>query len=190
MTAETTRLFVAPLDAAAALESIDAEVSAFDSMDFGECDPHHVATLHCLLDGVDPSAPAPSMAPVWNPFVAQWMTLTNADVYVDASELFLDGTFRPAARAVQELAESGCTDERYLVFRLPSVLVERVVALEPGARDDLAARWSAAWARRTYADGRNFPPFPAEAARSALETIATMGAAATAGAGVFLRMWR
>lgn len=184
----TTRLFAAPLGTANLVQSDDARVSAFDSVDFADCNPHHIATLHCLLDGVDPTAPAPSRDPVWNDFVEQWMTLTNGDVYLDASDLFVDGTFRPAGTAGQELAESGDVEEGFLVFRLPAAVVKHVVVFDGPALTDLAGRWSAAWGARTYADGSGYPPFSGDAARTALERIATIGRAAAAGGEVLLRM--
>ncbi|HSO32457.1 MAG TPA: hypothetical protein VLT33_08075 [Labilithrix sp.] len=184
----TTRLFAAPLNAAAMLQSNDARGSAFDSTDFADCDPHHIATLHCVLDGLDPTARAPSRNPVWNEFVTQWISLTNGDIYLDATELFVNGSFRPAATAGQELAESGDPVEGFLIFRLPSAVVKAVVALDGPTLTDLAARWSVAWGSRTYANGSKYPPFSAGAARTALERIATMGRAAAADGEVLLRM--
>ncbi len=120
-----TDLIVAPRDEADAVAQATGAVRKWPSLETKGLGVEVLASLHCILDGVDPTAEAQPPALRTNPFTGAKTRLTTVQRYVDGFETCGD----PGETEVW-------------MGRSPVAFVERLAGLDDVALRDLGRAWA------------------------------------------------
>jgi hypothetical protein len=163
-----TDLIVAPLSDAAAVATTGSKERPWPWVDVKGLGVEELATIHCLIDGVDPKEPV--SPPEWrtNPFTKEKRAVTMFSRYVGGFDMVAG-------------------DEEVCAMRLPPVLVARLARLDSATATDLARGWrSMRPAAERHGDGT--PAQVLAEYRSCLECVAAMAKEAT-GRNQELLLW-
>lgn len=135
----TSQLVIAELTDAGALETATPGAEPWTWFDLLGVDFTHLALLHCIEDGHDPSTPLEPTVERKNPFTGGVTRLTTFDRYVEAFQTIIGGKLL-STDEVNRMAEDGELMD-VVVLRVPKSFVQKLAQLPDGATGETARRW-------------------------------------------------